>query len=795
MSFLAPLYALAALAIVAPILFHLVRKRPKDVTEYSSVIFLDSVPPKFSNRNRLEHLGLLLLRVGAFGLLAFAFARPYLRLATDTNSEMQVLSERVLLIDTSASMRRAGIWEQVVEKAMRVIDEAKEDDLVGVYSMQEDLEPVLSLEAAKDLPVSQRRTAAISAVQSLSPTWGRSNVGVVLSQAAELFGQNEVLGGTAEDVSGGTQSEGRVLRTLYLVSDFPRDGTLESFRAGVWPEDVHLVPLVCEAAQSGNASAIILPVDGSSVDESEQVAQVDGEVRVMLSNSALSSIDRLQLQWLSGAGVPIPETKREYFVPPGRQQVVRFPLPTDRGEGVVGAVDSRGDGNSPVDSSVDSSVAWVLELSGDDQAFDNRRYHCVERSRRISVGMIDQASDVPENSLWYFAKRVPLSRSFEAVEWTLHEPTSVFDERVVRDSSWWVASHVLTFDQAKVFTKYLADGGHLFWVWDKPIDVAGDPSDMHQNKLEILREWFSQTHQLGEKVVTGGVAGGDQDSSIGIVRESVGDGFALLENLMFSHPVLVSFADSKFNDFSKIRFWNHRVFEPSASDNWSILARFDDGSPALLEASLGKGRVTILTSGWQTRESQFALSSKFVPILSGLFDQAVPMSKTEERVIGSEVDLSFEGGIVQTFGGEVLPQLGTHGVRFSEPGIYKWRSDGSKLVTEPGEQINRRSATAGRGNSENQIFAVNIDKRETRTDPMELEEFTRVGVVVDLANAKEKALVRSAGRQRLAEELESRQHGWWWMIAVVLVLATVESIWGVFRSSVTFSAIANGNVV
>lgn len=784
MSFLAPFYALAALAVVAPIIFHLVRKRPKDVTEFSSVIFLDSVTPKFSNRSRLEHIGLLLLRAGAFGLLAFAFARPYLRTASEEAGEPQTRSERLLLIDISASMRRTGVWDQAVEKAMRVIEEANMDDVVAVYSMQERIEPILSLESARDLPVSQRRSAAIKAMQSLSPTWASSDIGVVLSQAAELFGQEQFAEESTTDDSGAAGSVGSVLRTLFLVSDFPRDGTLESFQAGGWPEAVTLVPLVCEAAEAGNASAIILPTDVASDDQIDPVDQVDGEVRVMLSNSALSSNDRLQLQWLSRSGVPIPETQREFSVPPGLQQVVRMPLPRDVGASAFSSADSLG--NS--DAVIASSAAWTLELSGDEQAFDNRRYYCVERSRRISVGMIDQVSDVPENSLWYFAKRVPLSRSFESVDWKLYEPTVLLDEKILAESSWWVASHAITLAQAKALTRYLLDGGHLFWVWDRPTGMLGDPSGLYRNNLEILQEWVLQAN--------GGTFGGrEQDSSIGNVRESEGKGFALLENLKLSHPILFSFADSKFNDFSKIRFWNHRVFEPSVPEDWSILARFDDGSPALLERSLGKGKITILTSGWQTSESQFALSSKFVPILSSLFDQAVPMPKTEEMVIGSEVNSLFVGGVYKTPAGKDLSQIESRDARFSEPGIYEWRSEERGLVSEADSQADSGATVTRLGVSSNQVFAVNIDKRETRTDPMELEEFSRIGVAIDLANAKQKVLAQSAASKRLAEELESRQHGWWWMIAVVLVLATVESIWGVFRSVDKFSGSSTGNAV
>lgn len=771
MSFLAPLYAIAALAVLAPILFHLVRKRPKEVTEFSSVIFLDAVPPKFSNRSRLEHLGLLALRIAAFGLLAFAFARPYWNSTSDRNAEPKTRKERLLVIDTSASMRRVGVWEQAVEKAMRVIDEANADDIVAVYSMQETLEPVLSLETARELPLAQRRAAAMKAVQELTPTWCSSNVGVVLSQAADLFGQDgavEQQGSSDVEDNGGSAG---VLRTIYLVSDLPRDGTLESFQVGVWPGGVQLVPLVCAAAQPGNASAIILPVDALSDEGGELLGQMDGEVRVMLSNSVLSRSERLQLQWLRRSGVPVAETQQEYFIPPGQQQVVRFPLPkgvSARESGSVGPAGASEDVGT-------NAAAWVLELSGDEQVFDNRRFYCVERAQDLWVGMIDRVPEIPENSLWYFAKRVPLSRVFESVKWKLFEPADGIDEVRAKEARWWVASHAMTVAQAKALTSSLVEGGHLFWVWDRPADSTVAPSELHQNQLEILKEWFSEDKSQRERVV--GEASARGNVAIGSIRESAGSGYALLENLQLTHPVLFSFADSKFNDFSKIRFWNHRVFEPSILEDWNIIGRFDDGSPALLERSLGKGKVTILTSGWQTSESQFALSSKFVPILSGLFDQAYPLPKIEERLVGVELGASMVVGKLETPSGEAVSVDAASRVRYREPGFYEWYSGAQAISVDSDEKVERSGVVP------QHVFSVNLDKRETRTDPMELEEFSRVGVVLDLTNAKEKAIAQNAVSHRLAEELESRQQGWWWTIVAVLVLATIESLWGLVRSA------------
>ena len=79
MSALTPLYLLGVLAVAAPIVFHLIRRSPRGEVPFSSLIFLTPSPPRLTRRSRLDHILLLLLRALALCLLAFAFARPFLR--------------------------------------------------------------------------------------------------------------------------------------------------------------------------------------------------------------------------------------------------------------------------------------------------------------------------------------------------------------------------------------------------------------------------------------------------------------------------------------------------------------------------------------------------------------------------------------------------------------------------------------------------------------------------------------------------------------------------------------------
>ena len=131
MSILAPLYFLGVLAIGLPILFHLIRRRPKGEVEFSSLMFLQPTPPRLTKRSRLENWPLLLMRALALLLLATAFARPFLRGASF--SQQEELGRRLMLvIDTSASMQRTDLWDQAQEKAKSVISDLTQGDQLAI---------------------------------------------------------------------------------------------------------------------------------------------------------------------------------------------------------------------------------------------------------------------------------------------------------------------------------------------------------------------------------------------------------------------------------------------------------------------------------------------------------------------------------------------------------------------------------------------------------------------------------------------------------------------------------------
>ena len=150
MSFLTPLYVLGISAVVAPLVFHLIRRSPRGEVPFSSLMFLSPTPPRLTRRSRLDHLLLLLLRAAALCLLAFAFARPFLREAARLGFGDVERRRVALLIDTSASMRRGDFWPKALEMASKVIADCRPADQLAVFSFDVQTHPLLELPRVGD---------------------------------------------------------------------------------------------------------------------------------------------------------------------------------------------------------------------------------------------------------------------------------------------------------------------------------------------------------------------------------------------------------------------------------------------------------------------------------------------------------------------------------------------------------------------------------------------------------------------------------------------------------------------
>lgn len=171
MRFLAPAFLIGAVAIAIPVVLHLLRREVAPDVPFTAVRLLQKSPVERTHRRRLKDVLLLVARVVALLLLAFAFARPYVQGAAPAPL-------RVVAIDRSFSMGGAERFERARALARAAIDESAGERVVLVAF--DDRAEVLSEPGAE--------TGARAALDRLAPGYGATRFPALFDTVAELAG-------------------------------------------------------------------------------------------------------------------------------------------------------------------------------------------------------------------------------------------------------------------------------------------------------------------------------------------------------------------------------------------------------------------------------------------------------------------------------------------------------------------------------------------------------------------------------------------------------------------------------
>ena len=487
------------------------------------------------------------------------------------------------------------------------------------------------------------------------------------------------------------------IRQIVLVSDFQEGSRIDALQTYEWPDDVQLELRTVAPAKPSNAWLRLAADPGD-----EHGQDQDPHVRVRLANDRHSTADRFELHWETDDATRSGDDATGYYVPPGESRVVRMPRPP---------------GNP---------AAHRLVLSGDDHWFDNTLYLVPWKQEEVPLVYVgSDAEDDAQGLLYYLQRALPETRrrKVDVIARAPGEPL-VPDDLVA--ARLIVVGQAVPDRQAALLKQHMQDGGTVFYVL---ADAAAGASLCRVMGLDKLAS-----------------------------EEAPVDDYAMLGEIAFSHPLLAVFADPRFNDFTKIHFWKHRRVAVDDVPGVAVLARFDDGDPALFEQTHGEGRLLVLTSGWHPEDSQLARSTKFVPLVSrmlersGLADTVLPQHQVGDRVELVAVEAASAVGTVRKPDGTEF-KLARASRTFDEtdlPGVYHLA-----LGDTP------------------RYFAVNVDAAESKTAPLEPGELEDLGV--RLGEQPTRVELVDKHRQMRDRELESTQKLWRWLIVVALGVLIVET--------------------
>jgi len=684
MSLLAPLFLLGALAIALPVIFHLIRRTTRQRVAFSSLMFLVPSPPRLTRRSRLEHVLLLLLRCAAIGLLAIGFARPFLKRAVSESPARAPARRLLVLVDTSASMRRANLWAAARAKVEAVLRQTSPADQLALFAFDRALTPRITFEQWNATPAGDRLALARRRLADTAPGWSGTYTDQALIRAAEMLA--EVGDGKANEA-----------RQVVLISDLQEGSRLGALQAHEWPKGVEVLTERLSLRPTSNAGLQL-------VAEAADADRAAAAVRVRVSNAPDSKREHFQVGWGRKDGSGFLGQAVEVYVPAGQSRVVSMPA-----------------------AAAKAATDRIL-LRGDDEDFDNTVFLIPPQPAQQTVLYLGSESESDTQQPLFFLHCAFQETRRQAVRLTARPPGATLPAEEIKNAALLVVTAALSDAPARALREGVVNGKTLLFA---PTSPAAAPT-------------LAKLLGLGQLAL----------------EESQPASYGMLGEIDFGHPLFAPFADARFSDFTKIHFWKYRRLDTSAIPDARVLARFDNGDAAIVEAPLGKGRVVIFASCWHPADSQLARSSKFVPLLYSLLELSSGATPPPAQYfVGDTVPLPAAAARANT------------AVRIQRP-------DGAAVALAPGATNFTEALGPGiyavASTAPPTLFAVNLEPAESRTAPLPIDELERHGLPAPRQTPAALPAAQLKVRLQYAE-LEARQKLWRWFIAATLAVLLVET--------------------
>jgi hypothetical protein len=705
-SFLAPLFLAGLGALSIPVLIHLINRERREVVPFPSLMFLQRIPYRSVRRQKLRHLLLLTLRCLALAIVVMAFARPFIRREGAVRAAGAGARELVVLVDRSYSMGAGDHWSRAQTAARRAVASLGATDRATIVAFDDD--------AAAVTPPTHDVATLDAAIGALRPSSEATRYAPPLKLASQILAGSNL-----------------PRREVVLITDFQRLGwTVRdeiSFPAGTTITNVDVA-----AGDSGLANAAVADVN---IQRSEGVRD-RATIAARLTNTAAAALDNVDATLeLNGR---VAETKRVAIPAHGASQVRFAPIaiPSGTSTGLV------------------RLVVPATNTRADQLGADDKYYFTIAPEAGVSVLLVEPSAPRANQSLYVTRAlaigdrpsfRIDVRKTGGLAPADLDGRSLIIFDEVPPPVG----------DGAARLRDFINSGGGV-------LIVAGDqlPANAWQG------EWTN-----------------DLPGPIGAVVDRAGDAGGTLAWIDYDHPVFDVFNAPRSGDFATARFLRYRRLTVRAdsgtkraggvADSASglhVLARFDDGAPALVEHRVGRGKVLVWGSTLDSYWNDLALQPVFLPFVQQVAKYAGRYSGARSWFTAGEVlDLSrhaeLSGASQRAGQGAIvveapsgaktrLPSSNEGLVPLHEQGFYEIRPEG-----------------AGRGMG--QRLAVNLDPAEAnlaRIDPEELKASVLAGGNVGASTG---AIAADAPSR---EDTERRQTIWWYLLALAGVLLATETL-------------------
>lgn len=648
LQFLNPALLWGLLAASLPLVVHLLFRRRARPLAFPAIDFILRARRQTERRLRLKRILLFLARTLVLAAIALAIARPKLESPAAAAEAPRGPSAVALVLDASGSMQyRLG--------GRTLFERAREELLEALLSLSPEEPATLVLCGAVPAPPEPPgfdRAALRRALDAAQPTAAFADLTACVAAAAQA------LSGSEAQLSMG--------KRIVVATDLTR----AAWRLDQPPPMVRgpAAPLRPEVVVLDAARGAALPnvgITGVDAQPDPAIGPRGFRFDVELQNAGAEPVREQPLQLRVGAGEAAKTALRAFAdVPAGAAARKSVAHAFDQG------------GPTPL----------TLSIADDALAIDDRRTLVIDVPREVRALVVDGAPS-------------PIKLRDEAwfVEAALASPASPVRPRVIdgealatEDLSGYDAVFLLNVrspgPKAAELRRLVERGGGLFIALGDQVDPDGygaELGDLLPLQLHVVKT-----------AVERGTPGAETRA-------------ARVAEVAWDHPAFGVFQGTAREGLLGARFYRYVLTRPASRKGEAtaprVLAAFDDGAPALVEAQRGAGRVLLFTSSvdlewndWAIRTSFLPSMQRFAALLAGtLQDKREPptLAGTERRIdlgAGRRISALVGPDGRERRGEPFLPSL---------PGLWQ-----VKVADRTGERLDPKLA-----------FAVWADPRESDT--------------------------------------------------------------------------------
>jgi hypothetical protein len=260
-------------------------------------------------------------------------------------------------------------------------------------------------------------------------------------------------------------------------------------------------------------------------------------------------------------------------------------------------------------------------------------------------------------------------------------------------------------------------------------------------------------------------------ATVGAVVDRTADAGGTLSSLDYAHPIFELFNAPRSGDFSTARFYRYRTLTPQTGA--TVPARFDDGSPAMVERVVGTGKVVIWASTLDAYWTNLPLQPVFLPFVHQLGKHVGRYADPRASFVAGEVlDLSRHGELTAPFtagrAADSSSELTLEGPSGARERVTATGPNHLVTLREQGfYELRGPSTPKGSGRP----IAVNVDPSESDLSHLDPQD-----VAVAVAPVPGQRQPGSDFTMGTPQDQEQRQKVWWYLLLGAVLLMAVETM-------------------